>query len=78
MAGARQFLRRKEAPKAKMEKKTIKPANVVHITIAIAMPRIFVEFFLMSLPGISFFQRPTTCAIVPKQSEWDCGLCEGE
>jgi hypothetical protein len=49
-----QFLRRKEAPKAKMEKNTIKPANVAHITMAIATPRIFVEFFLMSLLDISF------------------------
>jgi len=37
-----------------MEKNTIKPANAVHITMAIAMPRIFVEFFLMSLLDISF------------------------
>jgi hypothetical protein len=52
MAWARQFLRRKEAPKAKMEKNTIKPASATHITIA--MPRIFFELFLMPLLDISF------------------------
>jgi hypothetical protein len=54
MAWARQFLRRKEAPKAKMEKNTVKPASATHITIAIAMPRIFFELFLMPLLDISF------------------------
>ena len=37
-----------------MEKNTTKPVNATHITIAIAMPKIFFELFLIPLLDISF------------------------